>query len=68
MYMAVLPVYMYVSASLVPEEDTGSPGIAITAGCELPCGCRNSNSGLLEKEPLQALKLTFLIVGQAEYY
>ena len=28
-----------VHQSMVPTEDVESPGIEVTDGCELPCGC-----------------------------
>jgi hypothetical protein len=31
-----------------PEEGVRSPAIVVTGGCECPCGCLESNLGLLE--------------------
>lgn len=33
-----------------PEEGIGSPGSGVTDGCELRCGCWESNLDLLEKQ------------------
>lgn len=35
-----------------PQEGIGSPGTGITEGCKMPCGCSESNLGLLEKQPV----------------
>lgn len=33
-----------------PEEGIQSPETGVTDGCELPCGCREQNSGLLKQQ------------------
>jgi hypothetical protein len=35
-----------------PEKGIGSPGIGVTDGCALSCGCWGSNLGLLEEQQL----------------
>lgn len=35
-----------------PEEGVGYPGIGITEDCDLPCGCWESDLGLLEMQHL----------------
>jgi len=35
-----------------PEKDTKSPGKRVIGGCELLGGCRESNSGPLEEQPV----------------
>lgn len=34
------------------EESISSPGTRVTNGCDLPCGCWDSNPGSLEKQPV----------------
>jgi hypothetical protein len=34
------------------EEDIRGPGTGVVDGCELPCGCWESNLGLLEEQPV----------------
>lgn len=38
-------------ASLEPEEELSLPGTGVTDGYELPCAGRESEQGLLEKQP-----------------
>lgn len=35
-----------------PEESTGSPGAGVTGGCQMLCGCWESNWGSLKKRPV----------------
>ena len=57
MCMNVLPAYMSVHSMCAwgrqePEKGVGSLGSRVTAGCELSCGCWESNLGPLEKQPV----------------
>ena len=49
---------------LVPTQDRkgcpGPPGTGITDGCEPLCGCRESNLGSLEEQPVLLTAESFL--------
>lgn len=56
MCTGVLLAYVYVSHvhawyPLRPAEGTRSPGAGDPEGCELTCGCRESNHACLEEQP-----------------
>jgi hypothetical protein len=60
MCMSVLPVWMSVNQLCAwveqgPEWDVWSAGTGVANGCELPCGCWESNPGLLEEHPVLLL-------------
>jgi hypothetical protein len=38
-----------------PGAGVGSPGIGVTEGCELPCGCWESNLRPLEEQPVLSI-------------
>jgi hypothetical protein len=50
-----MSVYYVYLCSQKTEEGTGSPGTGVADGCELPCGCWESNLSPLEE---QAVLLT----------
>lgn len=42
----------YVSGAHRSEEGIGVPGIAVTSGCEPPCGSWKPNPGLLQEQQI----------------
>ena len=46
---AFMPVHQVPGKS---GKDSGSPASGVTDGCELPCGCWESNPGPLEEQPV----------------